>query len=141
LSATVRLKLPNVDGDVERFVERGETVEFTADLLGPCFDKRDVPIPQYEAGFSVRETIEKRVIIGVIEGSAAWRAGLRDGQKTRSLSIRYDDVESDVKFTVEDAEGQIRKMEFRPVKETGELTPQYFLKAGAHGDRACLAWF
>lgn len=83
-------------------------------------------LKQYEAGFNVNETIKNRVLSGVVEGSAAWRAGLRDGMKTRGLSIRHDDTENDVKISVEDADGQTKKMDFRPVKEMAELVPQFF---------------
>lgn len=134
-------RIEGIRGDVERFVDRGETVELGAGLLGPCFEKRDVRLKQYEAGFNVNETIKNRVLSGVVEGSAAWRAGLRDGMKTRGLSIRHDDTENDVKISVEDADGQTKKMDFRPVKEMAELVPQFFLKAGADTDKACLAWF
>lgn len=133
--------LAGVDADVARFVDRGETVELGADLLGPCYEKRDVPLLQYEAGFNVNETIKNRMVTGIVEGSAAWRAGLRNGMKTRGLSIRHDDIQNDVKISVEDADGQVKKMDYRPVKEMEGLVPQYFLKAGADTDKACLAWF
>ncbi|MBL8518815.1 MAG: hypothetical protein JNM76_17755 [Betaproteobacteria bacterium] len=133
--------LAGVEQDVARFVDRGETVELGGDLLGPCYEKRNVPVPQYEAGFNVNETIKNRMITGIVEGSAAWRAGLRNGMKTRSLSIRQDDVDNDVKISVEDADGQAKKMDYRPVKEVAGLVPQYFVKAGADTDKACMTWF
>jgi len=145
--ATVRViralspRIEGIQSDVERFVDRGETAEFGAGLLGPCYEKREVKLKQYEAGFNANETIKQRTVIGVVEGSAAWRAGLRDGMKTRGLSIRYGDIDSDVNISVEDTDGQTKKMDFRPVKELAELVPQYFVKAGAETDKACLAWF
>lgn len=145
--ATARLmralsgRLDGVGRDVERFINRGETVELTDDLLGPCYERRVVPLLQFEAGFNVDQTIKNRVITGVVEGSAAWRAGLRDGMKTRRLSIRQDDIENDVKITVIDADGQEQKMDYRPVRQSAEKVPQYFLKAGAGSDKTCQGWF
>lgn len=133
--------LPGIEQDVARFVDRGETVELSADLLGPCYEQRDVPRLQYEAGFDVNETIKNRAITGIVEDSAAWRAGLRNGMKTRSLSIRQDDIQNDVKISVEDADGQVKKMDYRPVKALAERVPQYFPKADTDTDKRCLAWF
>lgn len=141
LLGALKPKLAGIDNDVQRFIDRGETVELTGELLGPCYEKRDVRMVRYEAGFNVNETIKTRVMTGVVEGSAAWRAGLRDGMKTRGLSIRHDDIENDVKISVEDSEGQLRKMDYRPVKEMADLVPQYFVKPGANADKACMAWF
>jgi predicted metalloprotease with PDZ domain len=145
--ATTRLGkalAPRIDGfelDIARFVDAGETMELTNDLLGPCFEKRDVLLPVFEAGFNFTETIKNRVATGVVPESAAWKAGLREGHKTRRLSIRDGDVNQIVKFSVIDESGKELDFEFRPVKDSKDTTPQYFVRAGAAEDAACKAWF
>lgn len=141
LMRALRPKLPGIDSDVERFIDRGETLEFTDGLLGPCYEKRDLPLKQFELGFSRDETFKTRVLTGVVEGSAAWRAGLREGTKIRRLSFSENDPEKDVTVTIEDAAGERQDIKYRPVKDSTVLVPQYVLKADAETNKACLAWF
>lgn len=141
LMRALRPRLPGIDSEVERFIDRGETLEFTDGLLGPCYEKRDLPLKQFELGFSRDETFKTRVLTGVVEGSAAWRAGLREGMNIRRLSFSENDTEKDVTVTIEDAAGERQDIKYRPVKDSQVRVPQYVLKAAAETDKACLAWF
>ena len=76
LSDALARRIASVPDDIARFIEKGEEAEFTADLLGPCFELRQEPLKLYEPGFDVQASIKDRKLTGVVQESAAWKAGL-----------------------------------------------------------------
>ena len=69
--------------DIRRFVEEGRTVELGPGALGPYVSLRQEPYWTFELGFQWAPSRESRTIVGLDPGSAAFRAGLREGQRLR----------------------------------------------------------
>jgi predicted metalloprotease with PDZ domain len=141
LSEALAKKLDSVPQDIARFIEAGEEAAFTPDLLGPCFDLRSVPLELYDPGFDVQASIKDRKVIGVVQESTAYRAGLRDGQKILGLNISYGNPKVDVKISVEGEDGQAKKLEYRPARDSGQKVPQYFVRTENRDEAGCKAWF
>lgn len=58
----------------------GRLVLPPSDAFGPCFERIAVPLRRYQLGFDSAVLMEpSRIVRGLIPGSAAARAGLRDG--------------------------------------------------------------
>ncbi|PCC69718.1 Predicted metalloprotease, contains C-terminal PDZ domain [Nannocystis exedens] len=71
---------PDLAADLARFVDQGVAIELPADVFGPCVRVVDSVRREFERGWDVDATAAAgRVVTGLREGSAAWRAGLRDG--------------------------------------------------------------
>ena len=63
----------------------GGVVEVPSDAFGACFARTTVPLPRYELGFDRKILSEhERIVRGVIPGSAAEKAGVRNGDKLLS---------------------------------------------------------
>jgi hypothetical protein len=87
--------LTNADWEaqLERELGRGAVAEFRAfldgrmpvpasDAFGPCFERTTVPLRRYVLGFDPAVLAEpKRIVRGLVAGSAAATAGLRDGDE------------------------------------------------------------
>jgi predicted metalloprotease with PDZ domain len=144
--ATLRLTralsphIRGVEGDIERFIERGEAMEFSKDLAGPCFTAYDEALGEFELGFDPDATLAAKVFMGVKPGSAAYRAGLRDGQTLRGYSYGHGDTRREVEVTIE-VEKQKQVLKWLPVGPATLKAVQYTVKRGADGDAACKAWF
>jgi predicted metalloprotease with PDZ domain len=97
-------------------------------------DGADVPLPErlsepklvlrtrerrdFDPGFDGRASAEGKIVKGVREGSAAWKAGLRDGQKILSVNVGSGDATHPASgmVKVQDAEGP-REIRFEPLGE------------------------
>ena len=68
---------------------------------------------EYELGFDREASFASGLVTGVREGSAAWEAGVRDGQHVRGLSMPGRDPEAPVTLTIRDDDGE-RALSWRP---------------------------
>ena len=60
----------------------GKVVLPATDAFGPCFERTTAPLRRYELGFDSQVLMEpSRIVRGLIPGSAAARAGLRNGDR------------------------------------------------------------
>ena len=60
----------------------GQVVLPPSDSFGPCFERTTAPLQRYELGFEPKVLTEPdRIVRDLITGSAAQRAGLRDGDR------------------------------------------------------------
>lgn len=105
----------DLSGPLERFIDKGEPIELPDDILGPCGTFRSEERPVYELGFDGRKTAENGAVVqGVIEGSAAWRAGLRNGMRMIGRTAGTPgDSSSEATFEVE-SEGQRKSLTWIP---------------------------
>ncbi|HEY1889553.1 MAG TPA: hypothetical protein VGG63_04065 [Steroidobacteraceae bacterium] len=61
---------------------RGKLVLPAADAFGSCFERTTAPLRRYELGFDSQVLMEpSRIVRGLIAGTTAARAGLRDGDR------------------------------------------------------------
>jgi predicted metalloprotease with PDZ domain len=93
-------------------IERGGVLEPDPMSWGVFGDLCTCPAYALDPGFDVETTMEQRIVFGVRQGSAAWKAGLRDGQKLAGLSYAGS-ANIPVSMTVVDR-GQRRALEFLP---------------------------
>lgn len=96
-----------------KHIENGEPLP-----LGDLFNKLAVDFsPQsdvFELGFTFNE--EDKVISNVIVGSAAYMAGIRNGDKVISSNIWYGDIERNAEIGIE-RNGSTENLSFLPVKK------------------------
>lgn len=114
--------------DIEKYMGRGELVPVD-NSLGACATLEDIEHRSFDPGFEMETWAKTRVFSGVVPGSNAFRAGLRDGQKWVSGAMMQGDPTSLVKFTV--IEGDTQKVvEFYPASIEAIRLPRFKLKQG-----------
>lgn len=99
----------------------GELVVPPSDAFGPCFARREQELRRFELGFN-REALvaEPRVVSGLVDGSAAAAAGLRNGDEIRHPVV-LEEAQSDPAFELE-----------LPIRRDGEdLTIKYLPRGEA----------
>lgn len=67
-----------VERDIARYITRGEPISPPANVLGR-FTLSPTEVKLFDPGFDLGETSRRKIITGVVEGSAAYTAGLRNG--------------------------------------------------------------
>ncbi|MBI3505012.1 MAG: hypothetical protein HY059_09240 [Proteobacteria bacterium] len=137
-----------VRADLEAYVERGDTIEPDPASLGPCVALERVDVPQWELGFDWRAAKADKVARGVVPGSAAHKAGLRDGQTFEGFSIYHGDTSKQVELWVREASGNKRHFVYWPHRllkpgAPKDLLPRFTLDEARYKNNpaACLDWF
>jgi predicted metalloprotease with PDZ domain len=114
--------------DVARHVTGGEPIPPDPDGLGGGFALREVETAPFDLGLDLEALKSKKEIAGVRPDSAAYAAGLRDGQTVvRRKPIYVGDATKHVEITVSDAEGE-RTITYLPAGRGGPKVPQYVAK-------------
>src|SRR5687767_12464285 len=112
--------------DIEKYIDRGELVP-AENFFGMCAIPEVINYHPWDMGFEADTSSRTRVISGVVPGSNAHRAGLRDGQKWVSGGFVWDDPTRLTKLTV--IEGDTQKVvQFYPAARESIPLPQYKLK-------------
>jgi len=118
---------------IQRHIEEGQLIVPRAEWFGPAMELREVDVPVFELGLDIPKLREKTV--AVTEGSAAYAAGLRNGQRIiKRDSINLNDTEQFIEMTVEDGEGQ-KTVRFQPRAAKGWRVPQFFLRPDASAEQ------
>jgi predicted metalloprotease with PDZ domain len=111
--------------DIERNILNGELIEPAADALGGGFALQIVSTPVFDLGFDLQALQKTREIAGVITGSAAYNAGLRDGQKLAGgFSFSLGDTSKAIELKVS-ADGDEKVIRYLPVAEEKVAIPQF----------------
>lgn len=114
----------DVIAEITAHVVNGETIEPTPDGVGPEYELAPVEIPTFELGFDLETLVQKREIAGVVAGSAAERAGLRNGQQiVQRKPIHLNEPSKPVEMTVKDGDVE-RAITYLP-KAKGPVVLQY----------------
>jgi predicted metalloprotease with PDZ domain len=93
----------------------GATVQLPADVLGDSFVLSETITHEYEAGFDTDASIPALRISGLVAGSTADQAGLRDGDEIVGRSIEHGRSELPVTLTVRsNAQETPRKLSYYP---------------------------
>ena len=79
-----------IKSELERYVERGETVDVPVRALEPEFVGQMQTVYEFELGFDRANSIKAKKVIGLVPESAAARAGLREGDELTGWSITAD---------------------------------------------------
>ncbi|HEY0023689.1 MAG TPA: hypothetical protein VGB24_12285 [Longimicrobium sp.] len=80
VAALVEAGIHTGEADVRR-VFQGRTITLPAGVFGGCAVERRLTVKIFDAGFDVRESFAQDRVTGLVAGSAAARAGLRNGQR------------------------------------------------------------
>lgn len=123
-----------IAADTSRYVDKGETVPSPAAAFGPCVRLTHTSIGPFTLGFDEKATDAAGRVTGVVRGSAAERAGVRDGMKL-ARSKWSSDPTRPVTLTVVDGERE-RIIEYLPQGKPVRV-PQYRIDEEAYAkDRA-----
>lgn len=97
---------PPFTAGIRKIVLDGETAALPLDLLEPCLEMTIEPMGPFDLGFDFEASKEEKIVIGVEEGSSAFRAGLRDGQRLKGWSVHGSRPDREVELKIEDGEGE-----------------------------------
>jgi hypothetical protein len=130
---------------VQSHIERGQAIELTSDILGPCFQLIWKDEPRWELGFD-RASFDARQLKGLLPDGPAARAGLQEGMELVGWSVRGGDVTQPAEIQVRLADPEpgtttrrIKKFSYVPVQGSESL-PAAQLAEGASSTPACKAW-
>lgn len=86
--ASMRSADVDVADDIQRFIERGETIALPGDAWQPCGTIETSDVAEFDRGFDGRRTIaNNNIVTGVDPNGPAYAAGLRDGMRLRKLDL------------------------------------------------------
>jgi predicted metalloprotease with PDZ domain len=110
---------PTADVEFDRMVVLADAlIDLPTRALGPCFERVPIEQPVYELGFDEASlAADPREVRGVIAGSAAERAGLRNGQRilAGAETVRKGSFRRFIRLVVTDDQGP-RLVRYRPVR-------------------------
>ena len=113
---------------MQRQLIQGETIEPVDDALGGIAEREMMELSVFELGFDFDRFAKERVVVGVIPNSAAYAAGLRNGQKRNGgVSISFGDTTREIELKVKDDAGE-RSIKYLPVANQRLQVPQFKLK-------------
>ncbi len=113
--------------DIEKYIEKGETIVGFKEILGDCVEEYENKTGIFELGFDI-DSLRAKVLSGVLRNSAAYDAGVREGQKLiERKSIYLGDPNKSVELTVEENGGK-KTISYLPVTKEKIIVPQLKLK-------------
>ena len=139
LLAALRGRLDDsADSDVREYIDEGRSLPVDEGFLGPCFRGAWVERPVFALGFDPA-SLRGRTLAGLVPGSNAEKAGLRDGMALAGWSIYSGDSTKEVTVQVKE-EGRVRDVKYMPVAAESVRIPEFTVRTGAATDPACRAW-
>lgn len=107
-------------------VNSGGTVPVPDFPFGRCVRRSVDEVPTFDLGFDRETLLSKKTVANLRPNSAAFEAGLREGQQVLGMSIYWGDVSKPVRLTVHSGEVQ-QIIEYFP-RGKSVLIPQYHLE-------------
>jgi predicted metalloprotease with PDZ domain len=107
----------------QQYINEGETIPVVAGSL----ENTELLMQEtgsFEVGFDVDASIETKIVAGVKEGGAAWKAGLRDGQVIKGISIYTGDVTQPAEIYILQNDEEVL-VSYMPVSEQRIEVPQF----------------
>ncbi len=102
---------------VRRSVIEGQDVELPRDAAGPGLILEPIDVAVFDLGFDQARSIEAGEVIGLRPGSAAERAGLREGLRLSGWSVTFGRTDIPARLQVGQG-GDQREIAFLPVGGT-----------------------
>ena len=107
------------------WIEEGKLPHIHLDLFSPCLKGKSKPIGEFDLGFDFEASRQLGRVRKVRKGSAAWHAGLRDGQKLAGWSVTVGDVSKPAELTIQgDNAASYKTIRYIPQKDA-VLVPQF----------------
>jgi predicted metalloprotease with PDZ domain len=98
--------------EFDRYVVRAETVEVPRDALAPDFVGRVESVSDFALGFDRERSLREQRVRGLVAGSAAAKAGLREGDELLGWDV-HGDSDREIQLQVLRA-GQLTKISYLP---------------------------
>lgn len=108
-------------------ISKGELIPLdstTAFIINDSLVVRPQQMGAFDIGFDYDASSKARKLTGVKENSAAWQAGLRDGQTIKGWSFQFNDISKPAMITVIDESGQEKKVSYSPQSVEKFSVPQ-----------------
>ena len=96
-------------------------------MLGENTEVKDEQIDIFDLGFDFEKTQQAKKVIGVKEDSAAYKAGIREGQSLLGWGVYYGEMNQEAEIVV-DMDGKAKSMKYFPKGKSEEKIPQFYLK-------------
>jgi predicted metalloprotease with PDZ domain len=125
--------------DVAALIDGAGPVPYRDALLGPCFTMQPAEYRRFELGFDLAASMRARRLVGLVPGSAAAAAGLREGDVLKGWSIYHGDTTRDALLQVE-REGQNADITWRPTSAATVVAARFEPRAQADRDPDCRQW-
>lgn len=100
-----------------------KSIAMPAASLGPCVRLTQDQIQLFDLGFDRATFVSKHEVAGVVPDSAAFKAGIRDGQRLTGWSIYWNNVTKPVRLVVISGTEK-RTIQYLPLGKTVSI-PQY----------------
>jgi len=113
----------DVRGALARFIQAGQTIPVEAIGFGSCLAVEQQPRFAFDLGFDADISARERVVSGVRPGSAAERAGLRNGMTLGERNWHDGNADSSAAVTVTDAAGDTRTIRYLPRSVVPVMVP------------------
>ena len=107
-------------------IHNGDTIKLDVELLNPCLKIQDKQFGDYDPGFDLDQSEVDMVIKGLSISSAAYKAGLRNGDEIAGWSFSPNPLEKSNVSIYIDKRGGVKTLDFFPVDKTTAV-PQAFL--------------
>jgi predicted metalloprotease with PDZ domain len=107
------------------YIEEGHDIKLEKSFFGSEYQLSKISIGKFEIGFNWNDTTN--IIIYVKKNSAAYKAGIRKGQKLMAHSIYYNKIDSLVELKIKTNES-IKNVSYIPQKQNKIFVPKYINK-------------
>lgn len=126
ISATIhRYANEEVLPELKRMIDQGELIAPRPNLFGTCAERTMIEVGEYEIGFDVDALQAQMQIQRVVPHSAAYRAGLRDGQTViKRPGFQMGDASKEIELTVKEG-GKEKTIRFFPSRSEKTSVPQF----------------
>ena len=126
-AAVRRFANEDVLPELKRVIDGGEMIVPRSNLFGVCAERTMIEVGAYELGFDLDALQANMQIRNVLPNSAAYRAGLRDGQTvTKRPAFQTGDASKEIELTVKEA-GKEKPIRFFPSRNDKTSVPQFKL--------------
>ncbi len=117
------------DKDIEKYVDRGETIVGFENALGKCVDVEFVKKGTFELGWDFPATQKNDFkVVGIKENSVAYEKGVRNGQQIAGLKLDSGKADQPVKMTVI-KDGKPTEISYLPMSLNKRNVPKYTIKS------------
>jgi predicted metalloprotease with PDZ domain len=114
------------DSLYQAWIVEGRTIPALPLKVAGTYPLKEAQLGIFQLGFDPSLQKKGAPMVGVIEGSAAWQAGLRDGQLLQSYSFQFDNISQPVKIGVLE-NGKLREISYLPMHTERTAVPQYVI--------------
>jgi len=116
----------DINTDHTSMIDNGALIPVLPESLGDSVKLETRQMGAFDIGFNLQESWKNRKIEGVKENSAAWNAGLRNGQTIVGYSIHHDNITIPSEITI-DVDGVKKTIKYSPMSSRKFDVPQFFI--------------